>query len=92
MAAYLNGAQVEYLVVVFKGFKGAIGWTFADIIRIPPGIFSHKIQLMTDQKLSTEHQRRLNRHMQEVLKKEIIKWLDAVVIYPIVDSSLMCPV
>nr|XP_010313151.1 uncharacterized protein K02A2.6-like [Solanum lycopersicum] len=36
MAAYLNGAQVEYLVVVFKGFKGAIGWTFADIIRIPP--------------------------------------------------------
>ena len=30
--------------------------------------------------------------MQEVVKKEIIKWLDAGVIYPIADSSLVCPV
>ena len=30
--------------------------------------------------------------MKEVLKKEIIKWLDARVIYPIADSSWVCPV
>ena len=48
-----------------------------DIIGIPPGICSHKIQLMPDHKLSIEHQRRLNPHMQEVVKKESIKWLDA---------------
>ena len=30
--------------------------------------------------------------MQEVVKKEIIKWLDAGVIYPIADSSWVCPV
>ena len=30
--------------------------------------------------------------MQELVKKEIIKWLDAGVIYPIVDSSWVCPV
>ena len=29
--------------------------------------------------------------MQEVVKKEIIKWLDAGVIYPIADSSWVCP-
>ena len=30
--------------------------------------------------------------MKEVVKKEIIKWLDAGVIYPIADSSWLCPV
>ena len=30
--------------------------------------------------------------MQEVVKKEIIKWFDAGVIYPIADSSWVCPV
>ena len=30
--------------------------------------------------------------MQEVMKKEIIKWLDVGVIYPIADSSWVCPV
>ena len=30
--------------------------------------------------------------MQELVKKEIIKWLDAGVIYPIADSSWICPV
>ena len=47
---------------------------------------------MPDHKPSIEHQRRLNPPMQEVVKKEIIKWLDAGVIYPIADSSLVCPV
>ena len=59
---------------------------------IPPGICSHKIQLMPDHKPSIEHQRRLNPPMQEVVKKEIIKWLDVGVIYPIADSSWVCPV
>ena len=43
-------------------------------------------------KPSIEHQRRLNPPMQEVVKKEIIKWLDAEVIYPIAYSSWVCPV
>ena len=30
--------------------------------------------------------------MQEVVKKEIIKWLDVEVIYPIADSSWVCHV
>ena len=47
---------------------------------------------MPDHKLSIEHQRCLNPPMQEVVKKEIIKWLDAGVIYPIADSSWVCPV
>ena len=77
---------------MLKRFKTAIGWTIADIIGVPPCTFSHKIKLMPDHKPSIEHQRRLNPLMQEVVKKEIIKWLDAGVIYPIADSSWVCPV
>ena len=65
---------------------------YADIIGIPLGICSHKIELLPDHKPIIEHQRRLNPPMQEVVKKEIIKWLDAVVIYLIADSSWVCPV
>ncbi|KAH9750406.1 hypothetical protein KPL71_013870 [Citrus sinensis] len=40
-----------------------------------------------DKHNSVEHQRRLNPIMKEVVKKEIIKWLDVGIIYPISDSS-----
>ena len=63
IASDLNEKQVESLVKVLKRFKRAIGWTIADIIGIPPGIYSHKIQLMHDHKPSIEHQRRLNLSM-----------------------------
>ena len=92
IASDLNEQQVESLVKVLKKFKRAIGWTIADIIGISLGMCSHKIQLMHDHKPSIKHQRRLNPPMQEVVKKEIIKWLDAGVIYPIADSSWVCPI
>ena len=52
----------------------------------------HKIILKDDAKPFLEHQRRLNEAMQEVVKKEVIKWLDAGVVYPISDSSWTLPV
>ncbi len=38
-------------------------------------------------KRTIEHQRRLNPNMKEVVKKEILKLLDAGIIYPISDSK-----
>ena len=91
-ASNLNVQQVECLVKVLKRIKRAICWTIVDIIGNPPSIFSHKVQLMPDHKPSIENQIWLNPPIQEVVKKEIIKWLDARVIYPIADSSWVCPV
>ncbi|PIN19259.1 DNA-directed DNA polymerase [Handroanthus impetiginosus] len=51
-----------------------------------------QILLEDDQKPSVKSQRRLNPIMKEVVKKEIIKWLDAGIIYPISDSSWVSPV
>ena len=73
----LNVQQVESLVEVLKMFKRAIGLNIANIIGISLGICSHKIQFMPDHRPIIEHQRCLNPPMQEVMKKEIIMWLDA---------------
>lgn len=50
------------------------------------------MQLEQEIKPSMEHQIRLNPSMQEVVKKEIIKWLNTGVVYPIVDSPWVSPV
>ena len=47
----------------------------------------HRIMLEDDNKPPIEAQRRLNPIMKEIVKKEVLKWLDAEVIYPISDST-----
>ncbi|XP_009785415.2 uncharacterized protein [Nicotiana sylvestris] len=79
--------QVEQLLQVLQESKTVIGWTMADIKGISPTFCMHKILLEEGHKPSREHQRRLNPNMKEVVKKEVIKWLDARIIFPIFDSN-----
>ncbi|XP_075108953.1 uncharacterized protein LOC142180779 isoform X1 [Nicotiana tabacum] len=88
----LTNMQVEATLVVLQKRKKTIGWTLADIRGISPAFCMHKIILEDDAKPSLEHQRRLNEAIQEVVKKEVIKWLDVGVVYPISDSSWASPV
>ncbi|PIM98272.1 DNA-directed DNA polymerase [Handroanthus impetiginosus] len=74
--------------VVPRDHKCAIGWIIADIKGISPSFCMHKIPLEDYQKPSVESQRRLNPIIKEVVNKEIIKWLDARIIYLISDSSM----
>ena len=46
----------------------------------------HKIPMEEDHASSIEHQRRLNPATKEVVKKEVLKWLQAGFIYAISDS------
>ena len=46
----------------------------------------HHIYTEDNTKPTREMQRQLNPNMQDVVKKEVIKWLDASIIYPISDS------
>ena len=41
----LNEEHVQKVIGVLQRFKKVIGWTIADIIRILPGFFTHKIYL-----------------------------------------------
>jgi hypothetical protein len=52
----------------------------------------HRIHLEEDAKPSREPQRRLNPSMQEVVRGEVIKLLDAGIIYPISDSKWVSPI
>ena len=72
--------------------KTAIGWTLADIKGISPSMCMHHILLEDNAKPTREMQRRLNPPMMEVVKAEILKLLDAGVIYPITDSKWVAPI
>ena len=52
----------------------------------------HRILLEEDNKLTMDAQRRLYPSVKEVVRKEVLKWLDAGVIYPISDSSWVSPI
>jgi DNA-directed RNA polymerase subunit E'/Rpb7 len=52
----------------------------------------HKIHLEDNAKSFREPQRQLNPAMQEVVRAEVIKLLDAGIIYPISDSKWVSPI
>ena len=52
----------------------------------------HQILLEDGHKPSMEAQRRLNPTMKAVVRKEVLKWLDVRVIYPISDNACVSPV
>ncbi|XP_061350321.1 uncharacterized protein LOC133295495 [Gastrolobium bilobum] len=91
VAAALKNNEENQLLNVLKNHKKAIGWTMADIRGISPSFCMHRIRLVDENSSSIEPQRRLNPTMKEVVKKEVIKWLDAGVVYPICDSSWVSP-
>ena len=88
----LTELEKEKLLSVLRDHKHALGWSLADLKGIRPSICMHRILLEDGQKPSVEVQRRLNPMMKEVVQKEVLKWLDAGVIYPISYSEWVSPV
>ncbi|XP_070036740.1 uncharacterized protein [Nicotiana tomentosiformis] len=87
VSSELSVLKEEKLLRVLKEDKRAIGWTMAGICGISLAFCMHKILKEDGHKPSVEYQRRLNSVMKEVVKKEVIKWLDADIIFPISDSK-----
>ncbi|GJS24030.1 reverse transcriptase domain-containing protein [Tanacetum coccineum] len=77
------------LLKVLKSHKRAIAWKISGIKGIDPSFCTHKILMEDDFKPAVQHQRRVNPKIHEVIKKEVIKLLDAGLIYPISDSPLV---
>ncbi|XP_042405116.1 uncharacterized protein LOC121995443 [Zingiber officinale] len=90
--ASLNEVDTEKLLHVLRMHIKAIGYTIEDINGVSPSLCMHRILLEKDFKPSVERQRRLNPNMKEVVKKEVLKLLDAGIIYPISDSEWVSPV
>ncbi|CAN6440456.1 unnamed protein product [Victoria cruziana] len=92
ISSVLSFEEEERLLAVLKEHKKAIGWQVSDLRGISPTFCMHRIHLEEGSRPSREFQRRLNPALKEVVKKEIIKWLDAGIIYPISDSQWVSPI
>ncbi|GJT32067.1 hypothetical protein Tco_0922486 [Tanacetum coccineum] len=86
IAKGLKDEDKTALLKVLRSHKHAIAWKIYDIRGIDPHFCTHKILMEEDAKPTVQHQRRVNPKIHKVIKKEVIKLLDAGLIYPIFDS------
>ncbi|GJR94462.1 reverse transcriptase domain-containing protein [Tanacetum coccineum] len=87
----LKDVEKEALLKVLKSHKRAISWKITDIKGIDLRFCTHKILMEDDYKPMVQSQRRVNPKIHKVIKKEVLKLLDAEMIYPISDSPWVSP-
>ena len=92
ISARLSDTEEQSLLKILKKHKESITWSIEELKGISPSICMHKILLEETSKPSVEHQRRLNPVMKEVVRKEVLKLLNAGFIYAISDSPWVSPV
>nr|GEX02839.1 reverse transcriptase domain-containing protein [Tanacetum cinerariifolium] len=86
IAKDLSDEEKTALIMVLKSYKRAIAWKLSDIKGINPDICTHKILMEEDFEPAVQHQRRVNPKIHDVIKMDVLKLLDAGLIYPISDS------
>ena len=91
ISSLLNASQENSLLEVLRKNKQAIGWKISDLKGIGHLVYTHHIYLEEEAKMVRQLQRRLNPHMKEVVRAEVIKLLQAGIIYSIFDSTWVSP-
>ncbi|RVX02471.1 Uncharacterized protein K02A2.6 [Vitis vinifera] len=91
ISSSLTSHQENCLMEVLKRCKKAIGWQISDLKGISPLVCTHHIYMEEEAKPIRQFQRRLNPHLQEVVRAEVLKLLQAGIIYPISDSPWVSP-
>ena len=83
IATDLTTKNEEKVKEILKRHKEEIAWSVEDLKGISPSICMQKILMEENARTSIEHQRRINPVMKEVVRKEVLKWLNAGFIYAI---------
>ena len=91
ISSLLTTEQERNIMDLLKQNKQALGWKISDLKGISPSICTHHIYLEEESKAVRQPQRRLNPHLQEVVRVEVLKLLQAGIIYPISDSTWVSP-
>ncbi|RVW78930.1 hypothetical protein CK203_052347 [Vitis vinifera] len=73
VSSTLTSDQEDSLLGVLRKCKKAIGWQISDLKGISPLVCTHHIYMEEDAKPVRQPQRRLNPHMQEVVRNEVLK-------------------
>ena len=92
ISSLISTSQEGSLLHILKENKQALGWKISDLKGISPEVCTHHIYLEEEAKSVRQRQRRLNSHMQEVVRAEVLKMLQAGIIYPISDSTWVSPI
>ena len=87
ISSLLSTSQEGSLLHILKENKQALGWKITDLKGTSPEVCTHHIYLEDEAKSVRQPQRRLNPHMQEVVRAEVLKLLHAGIIYRISDST-----
>nr|GEX65002.1 hypothetical protein [Tanacetum cinerariifolium] len=89
IAKDLSVEEKTALITILKSHKRAIAWKLSDIKGIDPELCTHKIVMEEDFEPAVQHQRRVNPKIHDVIKQEVLKLLDAGLIYPISDKKML---
>nr|GEY95249.1 reverse transcriptase domain-containing protein [Tanacetum cinerariifolium] len=89
IAKDLSVEEKTALITVLKSHKRAIAWKLSDIKGIDPEFCTRKILIEEDFEPAIQHQRRVNPKIHDVIKQEVLKLLDAGLIYPISDKKML---
>jgi hypothetical protein len=81
----LSPEENEKVLISLKKHRKVIGYSINDLKGHSPAFCTHRIPM-------EDHKRRLTHAMREVVKKEVIKLLDAEIIYPVPHSEWVSPV
>nr|GEZ15257.1 reverse transcriptase domain-containing protein [Tanacetum cinerariifolium] len=91
IAKDLSVEEKTALITVLKSHKRASAWKLSDIKGIDPEFCTYKIIMEEDFEPAVQHQRRVNPKIHDVIKQEVIKLLEARLIYLISDSPWVSP-
>ena len=80
ISSKLDIKQGEQLLEVLRRSEDAIGWTLMDLKEMDPLVCTHHIFLEDE-----------SRPIKEAVKEEILKWLNAEILYLISDSQWVSP-
>ena len=73
ISSSLTILQEDCLLEILRRCKKAIGWKISDLKGISPLVCTHHIYMEEEAKPVRQPQRRLNPHMQEVVRAKVLK-------------------
>jgi hypothetical protein len=88
----LSPEENEKLLNLLKKHRKVIGYSINDLKGLSPAFCTLRIPMEDQYKPIVDHQRRLTHAMLKIVKKEVIKVLDARIIYPMPHSEWVSPV
>ena len=82
-----NEAEQEVFIRLCQQFNDVITWTYEDLKGFDPILFQHTIYFNQNAKLVRQKQVPINPKIEPLMRKELLRLIEANIIFPIKHSS-----